>query len=102
MMLETRRRVLTLAQVQCPPIIIATVEYDLHGALANGMVIGSGLIFLTAVLTMTWDIRFIRCANCGERYFGSRLGALAFYISRRCAHCSIKDGEPAGSYWGGR
>ena len=102
MMLETRRRVLTLAQLQCPPIVFAVARYDLDGALATAMITGSGLIFMTACLTMTWDMRFIRCANCGERYFGSRLGALAFFLSCRCAHCSIKDGEPAGSYWGRR
>jgi hypothetical protein len=98
--LETRRRVLTLAVVQFPPILIAAVEYDLEGALTNTVVGASGVTALIACAAMSFRIRFTRCGNCGERYF-SRI-PFSFFISRRCASCGVKDGEHAGSYWGRR
>ena len=95
--METRRLALTIAIVQLPFVFLFIINFEMRGAASTIIALTSFATAFFASLMVYLQTLLSKCPNCGKRYFS--IMPIAFFISRRCASCGVREGEPEGSYW---
>ncbi len=99
MKLETIRLATTIAFAQCPIVFLTIIAFEARGTAAALLAFASFLTMFIAGMAVTFFGHRPKCPACGDSYFSTRTAL--FMIARRCNNCSVKEGDPPGSYWRG-